>query len=92
MKSLLIGIIAFVSAASFGQVAGSAANWEVFTSWDFADTNLLSAPQGQHIGNPASGYITDWSSLVQDGLTMPGSDGQPANTGALRIGKTALAT
>ena len=57
MKSLLIGIIAFVSAASFGQVAGSAANWEVFTSWDFADTNLLSAPQGQHIGNPASGYI-----------------------------------
>ena len=92
MKSLLIGIIAFVSAVSFGQVAGSAANWEVFTSWDFADTNLLSAPQGQHIGNPASGYIADWSSLVQDGLTMPGSDGQPANTGALRIGKTALAT
>jgi hypothetical protein len=73
-------------ATTFGAVSGASANWEAFTSWDFADTNLLSSPQGQHIGNPGASFIADWANLVQDGLGMPGSDTNAPNTGALRIG------
>ncbi len=86
MKKYIVSSLLFLTAFSYGQVAGSLANWEVFTQWTFADTNLLSTPQGQHIGNPAAGYKADWANLVQDGLNMPGSDGQAPNTGALRIG------
>jgi hypothetical protein len=86
MKKYIIGGLLFLSALSYGQVAGSSANWEIFTQWDFSNTNLLSTPQGQHIGNPAAGDIEEWADLVQDGLAMPGSDESAPATGALRIG------